>query len=123
MLSEADQLLYFGPPDCLDEEVVARAVGSLSVSMPLLNIQPGNTVARDPEETVSWIRWYTGLQIEMYHRNRPELEHDLNLLLIVARDGYQLDVIFRMSKQGFGNIQYRLSVQKIEGDLCLCYEG
>jgi hypothetical protein len=123
MLSQAEELVYFGPPDALEAEVVARAVGSLSVSKPLLDIRPKRTVARDPEETVSWIRWYTGLQVEIYHRERAELGHDLNVLLIVARDRYQLDVVFRMSKQSFGNIQYRISVQKIEGDLFLCYEG
>jgi len=122
-LSEADEILYFGPPEKLQEEVVSRAVGALRESRPILNVQPTNTVVRDPETTVSWIQWYTGRQVACHRPLRKEIGHDLNLLLIVARDGYQLDIIFRMSKSGFGNIQYRLSVQKIEDDLCLCYEG
>lgn len=123
LLSERDEVLYFGSPEALDQEVVVRAIDSLRESKPLLNVQPKNTVARDPEETASWIRWYTGLQIA-YHRSlHEETGHDLTLLLLVSRDRYQLDVIFRMSKPGFGNIQYRLSVHKIEDDLCLCYEG
>lgn len=123
LLSEADEVLYFGPSESLKEEVVARAVGALRESKPLLNVQPANTVARSPEATVSWIQWYTGRQIACDRELRKETGHELNLLLVVARDRYQLDVIFRMSKPGFGNIQYRLAVQKIEDDLCLCYEG
>jgi hypothetical protein len=115
--------MYFGPPESLEQEVLARVVGLLRDSKPLLNVQPQNTVARDPEETVSWIQWYTGLQIANHRSLGEETGHDLNLLLILARDRYQLDVVFRMSKPGFGNIQYRLSVQKIKGELFLCYEG
>lgn len=122
-LSEADEILYFGSPEALGQEEVARAVGSLRESKPLLNVQPRNTVARDPEETVSWVQWYTDFQIANHRSLREETGHDLILLLVIAKDRYQLDVIFRMSKPGFGNIQYRLSVQKIEDDLCLCYEG
>lgn len=123
LLSEHDEVLYYGPPGKLEEAVIVRAVGSLHQSKPLIDVQPKNTVARDPEETISWIRWYSSLQVA-YHRSlRKETNHDLTLLLVVAKDRYQLDVIFRMSKSGFGNIQYRLSVQKIEDDLCLCYEG
>jgi len=123
LLSETEEVLYFGPPEFLEEEVVARALNSLHEPKVILKLQPKNTVERDTEETVSWIRWYTGFQIATHCRLRQETGHDLSLLLIVARDRYQLDVVFRMSKPGFGNIQYRLSVQRTRGELFLCYEG
>lgn len=123
LLSEQDRVLYRGSFEDLRAEEVGKAVTELRLTSSYFDFVSRYVVPRSIELTPSWMMWFAHEQNKLYLEDTKELRHDLTLLLIQDRQQEQIDLIFRLSKSGYGNIQYRLTVQRTEPDLFLCYEG
>lgn len=122
-LPDSDEIIFYGQPDGLDEHIVQMAISQLEPVRAWISLQPRGSVYRHLEDAVSWVLWYTGISKQQYLRDADEIGHKLSVLLILAKDRTQLDVVFRLSKEGFGNIQYRISIQRADDEFFLCYEG
>jgi hypothetical protein len=123
LLNEQDRVLFRGPFDALGVADIADALTRMHVTSYLVDRGPPHAVVRSPELTVSWMLWYAREQHLLYLEDVAELEHALTLLLIEDERQEQLDLVFRLSKAGRGNIQYRITVQRKSEESFLCYEG
>lgn len=124
-LNESNSIILF---DSYIEDVITldieKAISNLDCSNNSLINFKKNTTTRDMETAISWIKWYIGLQVDIFDERFGIYNNKkFSIAYLRSIDEAQIDVIFKLHTINVsGCTMYRISIFRLGVDRFVCLE-